>query len=357
MGYNTENIIKQFKKADLTLEIAKEPFARGLNAEDIFGLDIRRKKANDARTEFFLMWPGHEENTIIVKDINDEFGQVILGIQEDEREFERPIDQYTVKRALERNKNPDDALKSIMPPGRMGYPKVKIWRPAKKELVIVERTPKESRTFLLGMDERQLFMTQVSRNINTVVAAHASLKTPTVTFFEGKADGKTIRQGEWFFVNITSDEQKAIDDALKKNLIGIKSKEPIGNHAGRRGGKPHTADELIIMAPSSNRVRHVVLPSIVNAHIYGRKDKEVGLEEMLKFNNLTRADVIEWNPNSLTLVVWLKSPRANSRTEIFVRGSVKHLDHATVKFSNWRKVIGNTEVRTSNAVGGGTWID
>ena len=51
-----------------------------------------------------------------------------------------------------------------------------------------------------------------------------------------------------------------------------------------------------------------------------------------------------------------RTPQPQGRNAIYVRGAVKHLDHETVKFNQWRKVIANTESGISVSVGGG-WVD
>jgi hypothetical protein len=101
MSWNKDNLEKAFAKVKLTLVFAKESFARGVNSEDIFGLDIRRAKPGRADSEYFLMWPGHEDNSIVIRDSDASFGQVVLTITEKEREFEETVDSYGVKRALD----------------------------------------------------------------------------------------------------------------------------------------------------------------------------------------------------------------------------------------------------------------
>lgn len=382
MSWNKDNLKSAFEKAGLTLEFAKESFARGINGADVFGIDIRRKKLNDPHSEYFLMWPGHEDNNIVVRDTDKSFGQIVLTVSEAEREFEDTVGPSSIKWAMERAKgDTNKALADLIGRTHKGYPKVKTWKPKSNTLVILRMTPKDSRTFLLGMDERQLFITQVNRNVTTVKAAHDSLKAPSVRFFEGKAGGKTIRQGEWFFVNLTLDEERAINTALRKKVIVPRKKVPIGQFAGRGGGKPHTADELVlwdgnlaIEETTHKRIDYVpytVPQDIVRVHLMGKTAQE-GLNEMLRANHITMKEVEVWDSAKLLLTVRL--PRAQSlptprnqpgRASVFVRGAVRHADHDTVKFSNWRRVIANTEAVVNNqinpnvgrGIGGGTWVD
>jgi hypothetical protein len=141
------------------------------------------------------------------------------------------------------------------------------------------------------VDERQLFIAQLPRGVSSVRDAHASLKTTSVTFAEGKTDGRTVRQGEWFFVNPTSEERLTLMEAIRKNLVVVHHKVRISRDPrGVDGGKPHVADELVR---------------------YFGKELEHGF--------------------------------AVREMEVFVRGKVRHSDHATVKFGDWRKVIRNAE--------------
>jgi hypothetical protein len=48
--------------------------------------------------------------------------------------------------------------------------------------------------------------------------------------------------------------------------------------------------------------------------------------------------------------------------DVFIRGCVRHVDHKTVRFNNWRKVIRNYEGSTTNSTvglraGGVMWVD
>jgi hypothetical protein len=46
------------------------------------------------------------------------------------------------------------------------------------------------------------------------------------------------------------------------------------------------------------------------------------------------------------------------RDRVFVRGSIRHKDHKTVRFSQWREVIANNEGDTARATASGVfWVD
>jgi len=149
---------------------------------------------------------------------------------------------------------------------------------------------------------KEPFIPRVTADI--VRDAHDSLKTSTVTFAEGKAPGKTVRQGEWFFVHPTKEEKEAITAVTRKKRGAILRKTAIG-----AGGNPHVAEELIRM------------PS-----------EAVGLK-------LAHGYPVQ------------------SRDAIYVRGGIRHVDHKTVKFKTWRRVIRNNEPSGAAAPAGVGWID
>ena len=64
-------LVKQFKKVGLILKITDEPIGLTTN-DDIFQMDVGRKVAGTRRTEWFEIWPGHEDNKIQVIDIDSD---------------------------------------------------------------------------------------------------------------------------------------------------------------------------------------------------------------------------------------------------------------------------------------------
>jgi hypothetical protein len=287
-----DNLIKKFAEAGLTLKMSKDPI--GTTNEDVFGLDIKRAFKGNARSEFFSMWPGHESSIIQVQDINKDIGQLVLTVKEQKREFTEAVTAYWI-------------LKDVQKKGTEEWLKERPDCFIKGGTIYAKRTtPEGKRHILLGLDERQLFMAQLPRACTTVRQAHESLKAPILTTADGKQRGKTIRQGEWFFLNCTPEEEKTIREGLRRNTLFMKKSIGIGEATGTRQGKPHVADEVVTMpAPK------------------------------LEHGFSTRG-----------------------RPDVFIRGKVKHPDHATVSFSSWRKVIRNNEPVSSNGnIGGGTWID
>jgi hypothetical protein len=113
-----------------------------------------------------------------------------------------------------------------------------------------------------------------------------------------------VRQGEWFFLEPSKIEREQLEALTESGKLVTWKKMPIGPaYAGRPskrqfGGNPHTADELTIL-------------------------------------------------------------RGLNSSALFIRGKVRHVDHATKEFYSWVKVALNTEARQEGiaSMGGVAWID
>ena len=280
---NTESLIKQFAALDLVLKIARTP---PLN-KDVVSLGIKRARKDNARSEYFELWPGGSDTVISVIDADKHFKQFILHIQEPKREFNTDIMlQPKMKKEFDR-------LGQVAWLQRYHPEEVRLHQVFQRKngsLYIKRSTPAGSRHLLLGRDERQLFMEDVARNVNTVAQAHKGLKPNTVTFFEGVL-GKCPRQGEWFFVPLTLDELEALDKGLERKKFVVQRNISLGDATGVSGGKPHTATELI--------------------SVRGR----------LVANGFT----------------------VKGRPEVIVKGLVRHADHKSRSLTNWHKVVRNSE--------------
>ena len=313
---NRETLKQTFKNTGLILEFAKEPFARGENAKDVFGLDIKRRIKGVARTEYFSMWPGHEDNIIHIADTDTKISQLVMTIKEPERDFEVLIQPSAYRRFLSQDTNwlnayIESSKMTILGRtvgNRRGTARLArfddfIWD--RKDLSVKTRSPSTVRHFLLGVDERQLFMCQLPRPASSVKQAMDNLKSPTVILAEGQQLGKTLRQGEWFLLNPTSEEAATLKAHLKSTLAVVHKKANVGQYAGRATGKPHVVDELVQIRDAEQ----------VLAHGF----------------------------------------RTRSRAAVFIRGALRHPDHETLKLGSWRKVILNNEA--GNPALGGAWID
>ena len=317
LGLRKTALRKAFREAGLVLSYTDEPFARGENANDVFGLDIGRHIHGNTRDEYFRIWWGHEDNGLQVVATDKRLAQVVFQVREPVREFTMVLPEFSVRA---HGDTPEGFNKMLAQNGIK--PRDVIEKNLKKNYVLVRRkTSRNVRHYLMGRDERQLFIAELLSPATTVKQAHDKLKSNAVTFAEGLAPGKTLRQGEWFLVNPTSEEltmlEKAIQDkrvivahkvdirgAIRSDVSGQwRRPTKVARNVG--GGNPHVADEVVIFAPT-------VLEHGFPVH---------------------------------------------QRMDVYVRGAVRHVDHTTVKLKTWRKVIRNNESNTTASLGGGSWVD
>lgn len=188
-----------FARAGLSLKFMTKPPAMfrastAGSARDVFFADIGRSKGK----AWYNMWPGGDTNRIEVLDANKDFRQVVLMAHEPARKVA-----------------------------------VREYDRAKRKLVSREmKVPSVKRKFLLGYDERDLFMAQLP----AAAAATTVLDAHRVLFNKSVPKDDYIRQGEWFFVPV--DRFKAAE--LNKPMVAIARKRPISPR-----GNPHRCDELI----------------------------------------------------------------------------------------------------------------
>jgi hypothetical protein len=307
---------RAFAKAGLVLTYADAPFARGENAQDIFGLDIRRDLTGNRRDEVFRIWWGHPDNELQVMSVDKDIAQIVFQVREPARTFTDTLPTWAVRahKATEADFN-------LMLASNRIRPRDVVEKDLDRDYVLVRRkTSAATRHYLMGRDERQLFIAELKSAASTVKQAHDNLKSVEVTFAEGRAPGKTIRQGEWFLVNPTPDELHLLEEGIKNRRLIVATKVDIRGAMGgdvsgrwrrstrpdrRSGGNPHVADELVTLPPKL-------------------------LEHGFSVRN---------------------------RTEVYVRGAIRHVDHRTVKVKTWRRVIRNNEGNTTGGLGGGSWVD
>lgn len=304
-----ETLVKQFKKVGLILKITNTPIGFTTN-NDIFQMDIGRKVAGTRRTEWFEIWAGHDNNKIQILDIDHKFNQILLLVHEPERFFEtEEIKRKDWKKSLE---EVADERRNILENERSIT-----FKETKTKFIITEKTPSDVRHFLMGVDERQLFVAQLTKGVTNINEARKQLGS-TVKFHEGVRKMSPKRQGEWFFLKATQEQEDDIELLLNKNKVWIEKKVNIGVYAGRSRGNPHTADEL------------VVIPNIP------------GFIESSKISKCSKKDFVPSN-----------YPIRN--TEIYVRGKIRHIDHKTITYKHWYQVVLNNEGDTSSATQ--SWID
>lgn len=192
-------------------------------------------------------------------------------------------------------------------------------QPADRHLLLLVREGKEKSKFLCGHDERHWFVAGIPENapVGTVRQAKEALKPAEVQSAQARKGLKAkarsrrknaayVRQGEWFFL---PDADMAVDEKL------ILRDEPLtrGN-----GGKPHWADfcyrtggEMVYVCS-----RH---PNGVTVAQY---------KVILAGNSKAKG----WR--------W-RTMRRNPG--VYVKGRIRHADHATITLHGWHRVLMNTE--------------
>jgi hypothetical protein len=192
-------------------------------------------------------------------------------------------------------------------------------RPDDRHLLLLVREGKDKSKFLCGHDERHWFVAGIpeSAPVGTVRQAKEALKPAEVLSAQAgkrlKAKARNrrknaafVRQGEWFFLPFAD---LAVDEKL------VLPDEPLrrGN-----GGKPHWAEfcyrtggETVYVCP-----RHP--------------------------NGVTEAQykgILAGNPKAKG---WgWRTMRRNPG--VYVKGRVRHADHATITLHGWHRVMMNTE--------------
>jgi hypothetical protein len=265
-----------FKEARIPLQLASAPLRQV--HRDIFQLDIRREPG-----ERVLLWPGGADNGFEALSVDASRHQVLLAVQEPRRPFEDRIQIREGRVTREQI----EAFVRESGGGRVLRPRGSSW--------IVERfTDPAERRFLVGFDQDHLFAAQVPTG-NTVREAHEGLKPEEVRIAEERWPGRTVRQGEWFFVPTTPKEE---EEARRFNSRWQ------WRHMLPSTGEPHYAEFLISVPTVRNR--------------------GAGWDGL----------------------------------RLYARGTVHHRDHRTVCFDRWRRVHLNTEVRRRKELARGFyWID
>jgi hypothetical protein len=168
---------------------------------------------------------------------------------------------------------------------------------------VERKTSPETRYFLCGVDERNHpFIAQLPGIATSVQKAHELLKPQELRGQKVKGHGKNVkvrgkkktvyRQGEWFMLPLNVDDLAGVEAYAQKH--GTVKAVRLGGRMGR--GKPHTADEQIVV------------------------------------------------PDGVVV-----------RAAVYMRGKLRHVEHDTLDFPNWVRVVRNTEV--GGATQGATWVD
>jgi len=188
-------------------------------------------------------------------------------------------------------------------------------QPADRHLVLMSRERGEKHRFLLGHDERHWFVAAIpeATPVSRVRDAKRALRPEAVVAGErrvrsGERDRRRnaarVRQGEWFFVPASN---------VAMSPLLVLRNEPL---VRSRGGKPHICEQLYRFGGETVYVS----PGAPN----GVTDDE--------YRALSDGERSRWS--------W-RVMRRNPR--VYVRGRVRHPDHATVILDGWHEVFSNTE--------------
>ena len=192
-------------------------------------------------------------------------------------------------------------------------------QPADRHLLLLVRENGEKNKYLCGHDERHWFVAGIPESApvgtvrqakealqprevrNAVARKHVSMKSRN-----RRKNSAFIRQGEWFFIPV---EKLVVDESL------VLKNEPLrrGN-----GGKPHWVDQCFRTGGVTVHVCHRY-PS-------GVTDKQ--FRAILSGNSNAK----RWGWRAMR-----KNPG------VYVRGRVRHPDHATIELDGWHRVVMNTE--------------
>lgn len=178
--------------------------------------------------------------------------------------------------------------------------------------------------FLCGHDERHLFVAGIQDRVSTVRDAKRSLMPKEVREMiaqmppdevDNRRNEIFIRQGEWFFIPT----RKVIASTW---AVPILHDEPI--QRGR--SKPHICQDLY---REGGDLVYVSGRQVVTEAAYGAW--------MTDPANAERRLRMSWQQRRINMLV-------------YVRGYVRHPDHATVTLDGWHRVFMNTEKASSQVL-------
>ena len=150
--------------------------------------------------EYFRIWPGARDNEIEVLSFDAPLRQLVLRVKEARRRFFQVVQKDPWLRRAEVEERARASGGRVISETRNDL-RLELW------------TPSEERRFLCGMDDLHLFVAQVEEG-DTVAQAHESLKPRSVREAETLWPGRIQRQGEWFFLPLSADEEERLASHL-----------------------------------------------------------------------------------------------------------------------------------------------
>jgi hypothetical protein len=178
-----------------------------------------------------------------------------------------------------------------------------------RHLLLLARVDGEKPRYLCGHEERHWFVAAIpeATPVSTVEGAKRALRPAVLD----RVEVQFVRQGEWFFVPAPAFRPGRLEP--------IRRHEPISRGGG---STPHVAAEAVrtggtvVYLPQNTRRSN-------SRHARGYTEREM--------RPLALAHP-RWQWTSM-----LRDP------ELYVRGAVRHPDHATVSLREWHRVHMNTE--------------
>jgi hypothetical protein len=189
--------------------------------------------------------------------------------------------------------------------------------PTERHLLLYSR---DGQRFLCGHDERDWFVAAVPKRVSTVRDAKLALMPGDVrrrlrglprAAARKRKNAAFVRQGEWFFVPV---DREFPEELILRN-------EPLQRTAS---SKPHICEELYRGTGKSVYV--------VDGQIYTKAEYRA-----------KRAADKQFGRRGVTQRGWDRVA--------YVRGTVRHSDHATVRLEGWHRVYANTEQLGRGSVG------
>jgi hypothetical protein len=202
------------------------------------------------------------------------------------------------------------------------------------EFKILQTVPKDrhllllsddGQRFLCGHDERHWFIAPIADKISTVRGAKQSLLPPNIweqmqKLPAGEVDKRRnaifIRQGEWFFVPTTRTFE---DSEILRN-------EPLQRTPRN---KPHVCEE---MAREGGRLIHVVSGKGMDRLVLSEPE----YRERMKDKTFAKG-------------IYTHQTRI-ADPAVYVRGYVRHSDHATITLQGWHRALINGELTIGQSV-------
>lgn len=182
-----------------------------------------------------------------------------------------------------------------------------------RHLLLMIRDGQQKSKYLCGHDERHWFIAAIPEDAKatTVAQAKEALKPVDLPKFR-----PWIRQGEWFFV-------PRPELRLPRNAATFHDEPLVRRTRDGRGGKPHIATECYRHGGTSVHVHQKFAPQ-----------------------GFTKEDFTKWcyeNPKLFAKHAAEFRMMARDAT-VYVRGEIRHPDHATVKLGVvWHRVLMNRE--------------